>query len=44
MKLLLLNVPQFPLQKLLICCPASSYVTILWDDGNVFKLWWGYLK
>ena len=28
MKLLLLNVPQFPLQKLLICCPASSYVTI----------------
>jgi hypothetical protein len=29
MKLLLLNVPQFPLQKLLICCPASSYVTIL---------------
>lgn len=44
MKLLLLNMPQFPLQKLLICCPASSYVTIFWDDGNVFKLWWGYLK
>lgn len=44
MKLLLLNVPQFPLQKLLICCPASSYVTIFWDDGKVFKLWWGYLK